>query len=157
MLITSSDTIYLSKMAELKREYVIPLRRKTRHAPKWRRSKKAIVVLKEFVQKHMKCENVVIGKDLNELVWVRGSKNPPGKVSVFTAKIQVAGIDKVVVETTQEGLDKQLELYKTAAPVVEDTKEEAEVKDAEVKEVEASEKKEEAKKAESKKEVKKDE
>ncbi len=112
-------------MAELKREYVIPLRRKTRHAPKWRRSKKAIVVLKEFVQKHMKCENVVIGKDLNELVWVRGSKNPPGKVSVFTSKIQVAGVDKVIVETTAEGLEKQLKLYNTAAPVATDAKEEA--------------------------------
>lgn len=145
-------------MAELNREYVIPLRRKTRHAPQWRRSKKAIVVLKEFVRKHMKCEDVVIGKDLNELVWVRGSKNPPGKVSVFTAKIQVAGVDKVIVETTKEGLDKQLELYKSAAPVAtEDAK--ADVKDAEVKEVPAKEetKKEEAPKADSKKEVKKDE
>jgi large subunit ribosomal protein L31e len=149
-------------MAELNREYVIPLRRKTKHAPQWRRSKKAIVVLKEFVRKHMKCEDVVIGKDLNELVWVRGSKNPPGKVSVFTSKIQVNGADKVIVETTKEGLDKQLDLYKSAAPVA--TKDaEAEVKDAEAKEVKKEEapkkeapKKEEAK-AESKTEVKKDE
>jgi large subunit ribosomal protein L31e len=145
-------------MAELNREYVIPLRRKTKHAPQWRRSKKAIVVLKEFVRKHMKCEDVVIGKDLNELVWVRGSKNPPGKVSVFTSKIQVGGVDRVIVETTKEGLDKQLELYKTAAPVATEEKAKADVKDAEAKEVPAKEetKKEEAK-AESKKEVKKDE
>ena len=51
-------------MAELKREYVVPLRRKTLTAPKWRRTKKAVSVLKEFIMKHMKTDNVVICREL---------------------------------------------------------------------------------------------
>lgn len=96
----------------------------------------------------MKCEDVVIGQDLNEQIWVRGIKNPPGKVSVVVLKTQINGSDKVIVDLTQEGVDAQLALYNTTtAPVAsEETKEE--VKDAEVKEVES--KKEDSKKEEAK-------
>ena len=95
----------LFKMTELKREYVIPLRRKSSTVPKWRRSKKAMSVLKDFVKKHMKADIVIIGNELNEKIWENGIKNPPGKVSVVTLKKEFSGQEKVLVNLAEVGID----------------------------------------------------
>ena len=144
-------------MTELKRDYVVPLRRKTRLAPKWRRSKKAVSVLKEFIRKHMKTDDVIICSELNEHIWRNGSKNPPGKVSVTALRAEIAGENRTIVNLTTAGVDKQKELY--AAPeqpkapaqeakASEDNKKE--VKDAEVKEEKPVEEKKEEKVEDSK-------
>ncbi|MDA3856063.1 MAG: 50S ribosomal protein L31e [Candidatus Woesearchaeota archaeon] len=139
-------------MTELKREYVVPLRRKTKFAPKWRRSKKAICVLQEFIQKHMKTDSVIICPELNEKVWENGIKNPPGKVSVIALKTQIGGVEKTLVNLIEIGVDKHLDKYRSQevqavkeqkaekpakAAKTEETK--TEVKNAEVKEVETKE------------------
>ncbi len=98
-------------MADLKREYVVPLRRRTSTAPKWRRSKKAVSVLKDFIRKHMKTENVIVCNDLNEYVWSKGGKNPPGKVEVIALKTKVNGEESTIVNLLSKGIDKQLETY----------------------------------------------
>lgn len=102
-------------MAELKREYVVPLRRKFLTAPKWRRSKKAIAVLKDYMRKHMKCEDVIVCAELNEHIWARGSKNPPGKVEVIALRTQVGQDQKVLVNLKSVGIDEQKSMYDTAA------------------------------------------
>lgn len=143
-------------MTELKREYVVPLRRKTKLAPRWRRSKKAVSVLNEFIRKHMKTDNVVLCNELNEKIWENGIKNPPGKVSIVALKTEINGVEKTLVNLAEVGIDAQLKLYKTTPelPKVEE-KATKKVADAEVKEVET--KKETSKKTEAKDEVKKDE
>ena len=98
-------------MAELKREYVVPLRRKCLRAPKWRRSKKAIAVLKDYMRKHMKCENVIVCSELNEHIWARGSKYPPGKVEVVALKSDFGNDEKVLVNLKEFGIDSQREVY----------------------------------------------
>ena len=122
-------------MAELKREYVVPLRRKCLTAPKWRRSKKAIAVLKDFMRKHMKCENVIVCAELNEYIWRRGAKNPPGKVEVVALKTQVNQDQKVLVNLKGFGIDEQKAMYNTqdTTPQEEESVKN-EVVDAEVKE-----------------------
>ncbi len=125
-------------MVELKREYVVPLRRKTNLAPKWRRSKKAVSVLNDFIKKHMKTDNIVICSELNEKIWKNGIKNPPGKVSVIAFKTQIAGVEKTLVNLTEVGLDKHLENYNLTTPTVKTevaSKDKQIVKDADVKEV----------------------
>jgi len=149
-------------MVELKREYVVPLRRKVNTVPKWRRSKKAVSVLNDFVKKHMKTDNVVICSELNEKIWQNGIKNPPGKVSVIAFKTQIKGVEKTFVNLLEVGVDKHLKNHNlvTAEVKPEVAKKEVkketktEVKDAEVKEVKSTpktEKKETSKKEESKK------
>lgn len=124
-------------MTELKREYVIPLRRKSSTVPKWRRSKKAMSVLKEFVKKHMKSDIVIIGNELNEKIWKNGIKNPPGKVSVITLKKEFSGQEKVLVNLAEVGIESLLKQYesevqkKPVSKKVTDSKED--VKEAEVK------------------------
>ena len=130
-------------MTDLKREYTVPLRRKTKVAPNWRRSKKAMSVLIEFIKKHMKTEEVVICNELNEKIWENGIKNPPGKVSVVALKTNINGVEKTLVNLVDVGVESQLNSYTKVAPKATAPVTEA-VKDAEVKEV-VVEKAEEAK------------
>src|SRR3989338_4137013 len=70
----------------LERVYTIPLRRETLKVPNFRKANKAVKSVREFISKHMKSENIVIGKYLNLKIWKHGAKNPPGKVKVNAAK-----------------------------------------------------------------------
>lgn len=78
----------------MEREYNIPLRKEFSKAPRYKKSSKSIRAIKEFISKHMKTDNVVIGKYLNQEIWKNGPKNPPSKVSVKAVKEE----DKVKVE-----------------------------------------------------------
>ena len=75
-----------NKENAMERIYVIPLRRRVMKVPKWRRSKKSINVIRNFIEKHMKTENVKISKEVNESIWQRGSKKPPAKIKVIAIK-----------------------------------------------------------------------
>lgn len=75
----------------LDREYVIPLRRNVQKAQRYRRAKKAIRVIREFLAKHMKAEDrdlrlVRVDKYLNQEIWYRGIKKPPAKIKVRATK-----------------------------------------------------------------------
>ncbi|MBL7100440.1 MAG: 60S ribosomal protein L31 [Nanoarchaeota archaeon] len=72
-------------MADKERTYNIPLRKEFRKVPIYARTPKAVRALKQFMQKHMKTEDIKLGKYLNKELWKNGNRNPPYKVSV-TAK-----------------------------------------------------------------------
>lgn len=76
---------------EVEREYVIPLREKTRSAVRYKKTPKAIKSIKEFIARHMKVENrdlnkVKLSLYLNQFMWARGIKNPPAKIKVKATK-----------------------------------------------------------------------
>ena len=77
----------------LEREYNIPLRRKFMNAPKYKRSKKAIKTVREFISKHMKTDIVRVGRFLNLHVWKHGIKNPPHHVAVIAKKHDDGAVD----------------------------------------------------------------
>jgi len=70
----------------LEHTYTIPLRKEFSKVPKYKRTNKAVKAVKEFLQKHMKSEEVKLGKHLNEELWKHGIKNPPHHVKVITKK-----------------------------------------------------------------------
>lgn len=75
------------KEKELERVYVIPLRKEWLKAPRYKRAKKAIRAIREFLVKHMKVperdlKKIKIDKWVNEAVWLRGIKKPPQKIKV---------------------------------------------------------------------------
>jgi len=74
----------------LERLYTIPLRKEFMKAPIYRRTKKAVKALKQFISRHMKVpvEKVKVCKHLNEFLWQNGPKNPPCRVKVKTRKIE---------------------------------------------------------------------
>lgn len=112
----------------LERTYTIPLRKETLKVPPFRKANKAVKAIREFVSRHMKSKNVVIGRYLNLNVWNHGAKNPPHKVKVNVAKDDKG---KVVVELF--GAPKE-------EPKAEEKKKEAKKAEKAVKEAEFAEK-----------------
>ncbi len=76
---------------ELEREYVVPLKKGSLNVPRYRRAKKAVKTLKEFLARHMRVENrdlkkVKIDTYLNNELWFRGIKKPVSKIKVKAVK-----------------------------------------------------------------------
>jgi len=46
------------------------------------RTRKAVTILKKFLIKHMKSENVHLTEELNEELWKHGMKNPPRRIKI---------------------------------------------------------------------------
>ncbi len=69
------------KMEELTRTYVVPLG-VVYEAQPYRRAKKAVAVIREFATRHMKARQVSIDAKVNELIWSRGIKHPPRRITL---------------------------------------------------------------------------
>jgi large subunit ribosomal protein L31e len=67
------------------RIYTVPLGRAW-VVPRYRRAEKAVTVLRKFVERHMKPEEVIIDPTVNEAIWARGITNPPRKIRVRLSK-----------------------------------------------------------------------
>ncbi|MFA5856174.1 MAG: hypothetical protein WC867_02380 [Candidatus Pacearchaeota archaeon] len=83
----------------LEREYIVPLKREVLKVPLYRRGKKAIRALKEFIAQHMKIydrdlRKVKIDIILNNEIRFRGMKRPPTRIKVLAKKYD-DGIVKV--------------------------------------------------------------
>ena len=65
----------------LTRTHMVPLRRAF-EAPRYRRAKVAIRIIREFTTRHMKASEVKIEKDVNELLWAKGITNPPRRIKL---------------------------------------------------------------------------
>lgn len=65
----------------LTRVHTVPLRRAF-EAPKYRRTKVAIRIIREFTTRHMKANEVKIDKEVNLLLWTRGIGNPPRRIKL---------------------------------------------------------------------------
>lgn len=81
----------IKKSSNIEREYVIPLRKKYQHVPRYKKTPKAVKSIKEFLVRHMKIydrnlNKIKIDRDLNEFLWMRGIKNPPHKIKVKAVK-----------------------------------------------------------------------
>jgi len=70
----------------LERTYIIPLRKEWLKAQRYKRAKKAVKAVKEFLEQHMKSEDVRLLPELNCHIWRHGIKNPPCRVKVTTVK-----------------------------------------------------------------------
>jgi len=88
-------------MAE-ERVYTIPIKKIKKIVPRWKRAPRAVKFVKEFVARHTKAQEVIIGTDVNEKIWERGIEKPPSKLRV-----------KVTIEEkeTEEGRIKVAEVH----------------------------------------------
>ena len=100
---------------KLKRTYNIPLRKEFLKTARRRRTKKAVIAVKEFLRKHMKSEDVKLGKYLNLKLWEHGMKNPPHHI-----KVEAVKDDKDIVRAELVGAPKEKELKKPEASKKED-------------------------------------
>ena len=67
------------------RLYTVPLGKAYLRPPK-KRAKKAIRMIREFFQRHMKADELVILPEVNERVWEYGIERPPRKIKIRATK-----------------------------------------------------------------------
>jgi len=70
----------------IERIYNVNLRRGWLKAPKWKRAKRAVKELKDFIKRHMKVELVKIANEVNNFIWKRGMRKPPHHIKVRVVK-----------------------------------------------------------------------
>jgi large subunit ribosomal protein L31e len=122
----------MSKQEEkLERIYTVPLSRAwitARH----KRTKRAVKVLREFAEHHMKSSEIKIDTALNERLWNRGITKPPRKITVRMEKdedgvitISLPKEEKVVpVEQESPPTKTPEKTEESQAPATRETKEE---------------------------------
>lgn len=169
-------------MADLERIYNIPLRREWEKAPRYKRAKKAVKAVKEFLVRHMKVydrdlEKIKIGRWLNMHIWERGIRKPPTMIKIKATKdgdvVRVELVElpkkakreeekKAKEKAAEESKKKKKETIEVKVPFAGKKEKETELEKKEEKVEEVKEEKKEAKedktevKAEEKKEEKKE-
>jgi len=89
----------------VERTYIIPLRKEYQKAPIYARTKKAVKAVREYLVKHMKNENVKLGRQLNMYLWQNGNRNPPHKVEVVADIHKDKDVEFVMVELAGHSLE----------------------------------------------------
>lgn len=65
--------------------YTIPLADASK-AERKRRAGKAVKLVREFLEKHLDVDSVIIDSSLNKKIWKQGAEKPPAKVRVRAVK-----------------------------------------------------------------------
>jgi len=101
----------------LERIYTIPLRSEWLKSVKYKRAKKAVRAIKEFLMRHMKAadmDSVKIGKYLNLDLWKHSIKRPPSKVRVTATRDDKGIVWAELVDAPKD--EKKVEAPKKAKP-----------------------------------------
>jgi len=119
------------------REYIVPLRRAWQKVQRYRRAKKALRALKEFIARHMKVydrdlRKIKVDTYLNNEIWFKGIKKPLNKIKVKAIKYEDG---TVAVKLVQLPKHIEFELARKAKKEAERlTKSKAEAKEEKVEE-----------------------
>jgi large subunit ribosomal protein L31e len=68
------------------RIYVIPLRKEWLKSARVGRANRSVNTVKSFLARHMHAEDVQISRGINDALWARGAKKPPGRIKVKAKK-----------------------------------------------------------------------
>ena len=117
----------------IERTYNIPLRKEYRKVPGWKRTKKAVKALREFLIKHMKSDNVKLSPELNEKMWNHGIRNPPHHIKITVTKdaegvVNADLFDKKVKKEDKKTVKKEIKVETKETPL-------EEIKSVETKEI----------------------
>lgn len=81
----------MAESTKIERIYTVPLRQEWMKVPRYKRARKGVVALKEFIARHMKVperdvDNVKLDVYLNNQMWHRGTDKSPSKIRVKATK-----------------------------------------------------------------------
>jgi len=68
------------------RIYTVPLRKAYWTGTRLKRANRSVRILKEFIERHMKPEDLLIQPEVNEIIWSRGIQKPPRRVRIRATK-----------------------------------------------------------------------
>ncbi len=81
----------------MERVYTIPLR-DVKKVPRTIRSPKAIRLIREFMERHMKSDDIIIDSSVNEIIWERGIQKTPPKIKVKAIKDEDGTVSVTLVD-----------------------------------------------------------
>ncbi len=89
----------------LERTYNVPLRREYLKVPRYKRAKKAVSALRQFLARHMKADisSVKLMNSANLELWKHGIKNPPHHVKVTVTKDSEGVVKAALFGVKKEG------------------------------------------------------
>jgi len=64
--------------------FVVPLRR-VYWGRRTNRADRAVKLVKAFVKRHMKVDDVIISNEVNNYIWSRGREKPPRRVKILVS------------------------------------------------------------------------
>jgi large subunit ribosomal protein L31e len=106
---------------ELERVYNVPLSRAW-ISPRHRRVVRAVNILREFAERHMKSEEIKIDSQVNETLWNRGITKPPRMISVRMIKDE-DGLVTISLPKTEKEEEAELQETETTPDLTLPTKE----------------------------------
>jgi large subunit ribosomal protein L31e len=68
------------------RIYTVPLRKAYWTGTRLRRANRAVRILRKFVERHMKPDELLIQPEVNERIWARGIQKPPRRIRIRATK-----------------------------------------------------------------------
>ena len=77
--------------------FVIPLR-KVKKVPHYKRARRAAKLVREYLARHMKSEEIKLDPKINEKLFERGVKKPPSKIRVKAVKDEDGLVNASLVE-----------------------------------------------------------
>ncbi len=102
----------------LERVYTIPFYPKLNSIPRNKRAPRAMRLIREFIARHLKSDDIIIDQAVNELIWKRGIQKPPRKITVRVVK---SDDDVVEVYLVDASLVKEFD--STQLPISKDSSE----------------------------------
>lgn len=68
------------------RIYTVPLRKAYWTGSRLNRANRSVRILREFVERHMKPEELLVQPEVNEMIWARGIQKPPRRLRIRATK-----------------------------------------------------------------------
>lgn len=68
------------------RIYTVPLRKAYWTGSRLKRANRSVRILREFVERHMKPEGILIQPEVNEVIWSKGIQKPPRRIRIRATK-----------------------------------------------------------------------
>lgn len=95
----------------------IPLRKEILKVPQYMRATKAVRAAREYLIRHFKASDILIGQELNNHLHERGQRHPPVKVKVKVYKFK----DRFVADMIDAPIMKEEEKKKGMAEKIKET------------------------------------
>jgi len=103
--------------------FTINLRKLALRESKWKKSKKSVALVRNFLKKHMKTDEIKLDKSITEEIWKRGSHKPPAKIRIKAyeteegekdekkkfVKAELLGVVREEVKEKKEEIEKKVE------------------------------------------------
>ena len=103
--------------------FTINLRKLALRESKWKKSKKSVALVRNFLKRHMKTDDIKLDKSITEEIWKRGSHKPPTKIRIKAyeteggekdekkkfVKAELLGVVREEVKEKKEEIEKKVE------------------------------------------------